>query len=305
MPCIIIEGPDGAGKSTLAAALGDLWINDYGKRPSTAHLLHRGPSQLSSLDDYQLPLQEYDLYSDLVVCDRWHLGEEVYGPRLRGGSKTTEAEFRHLELYLRARGAVQVILDTSPEELKRRLIKRGDEDAKLTIDDLADLQRRYTAAEDKTQLPSLTFFGDGTWPVEKSAAQAMLFWSSQGPRHHDFKTLIGQPHQPRLLLLGDVKSDLAHGLEAAFVPRPGSIGSWLLPQIPTDQLQGVALANANEEDVRALVDFVNPSRVVALGNNATNACRRARVQCESKFHPQYVRRFHHDAFETYAKDLFK
>ena len=76
MPVIIVEGPDGSGKTTLAQYLSYELYLDY-------H--HEGPTPID--------VSPIDYYSQLLraatntVFDRLALGERVYGPILRGSDR--------------------------------------------------------------------------------------------------------------------------------------------------------------------------------------------------------------------------
>ena len=81
---IIIEGPDGAGKTTLARQIAFLTGSEY-------H--HEGPPPEDEV---------YGHYASLLtrsrptVFDRLFEGEGIYGPLLRGGSKLTGFELAKL-----------------------------------------------------------------------------------------------------------------------------------------------------------------------------------------------------------------
>jgi thymidylate kinase len=73
---IILEGPDGSGKTTLAQKLQDLYNLDY-------H--HEGPTpNVDSVLQYYIDTFDNITKNDNIVIDRFALGECVYGPTLRG-----------------------------------------------------------------------------------------------------------------------------------------------------------------------------------------------------------------------------
>lgn len=102
---IIIEGPDGAGKTTLAKVLCSALSMDY-------H--HEGPPPqgVKPYDHYR------NVYRELThptVIDRFHLGEIVYGPLLREKSGLAPAEVFELNRIIEARNG-RVIVCLPPWE---------------------------------------------------------------------------------------------------------------------------------------------------------------------------------------------
>jgi len=83
---IIIEGPDGAGKTRLARELCERYEMAY---------RHEGPPppDANVYRHYLLGLVEAE---EPTVFDRYHLGEIVYGPLLREGSKITLSQIGQL-----------------------------------------------------------------------------------------------------------------------------------------------------------------------------------------------------------------
>lgn len=141
---VIIEGPDCAGKTTLAENM---------RRYTACKVLHRGPPEDDAFVEYTADLQSYqpEAIGANVVCDRWHWGELVYGPMLRGESKLDEEAFRAVEDFLLVRGAVVAYLWDTPAELARRLVQRGDDLVKGT--DAEEMLTRYETVAWESRLP--------------------------------------------------------------------------------------------------------------------------------------------------------
>lgn len=116
---IVLEGPDGAGKSTIAKHLLHM-LN-----PSI--LLSSGPPGQDPKSEYlgKLETASRSMVNGVsVVIDRLHIGELIYGPLLRGGSRLTVHEAYEIDSELWAMNAVAVHVTASTEEIHRRLIER-------------------------------------------------------------------------------------------------------------------------------------------------------------------------------------
>ena len=100
MNLIILEGPDGAGKTTLANELekcGCAYVH-FGVPPLGEDLFKWFLKPLLDAREFQS-----------VVFDRLHLSDRIYGPLMRGDSPLTELHERLIERYLYARGGQVVI----------------------------------------------------------------------------------------------------------------------------------------------------------------------------------------------------
>lgn len=286
---IILEGPDGTGKTTLAGELEEL---------IGARVLHRGPPGQDVITEYARDIQWYQPgRGDHVVCDRWHLGEQVYGPILRGGSRFSRETFAHVEKVLQRRGAVLVVLTAPGGELRRRIGKRGDDlIGPERVDDLVhryDLQFRVG-----TQLPRRIFSG------QPPAAGDLLDWARiaefEASALRLFITYVGPP-APRYLVLGERRNGSPpYPDQAAFTPGPSTSGRYLLSALPDRVLSGAGFANACEENVVELWEVLRRPRVIALGVQAVDACRSEGLVCSSAPHPQFIRRFYHRARGEYG-----
>jgi hypothetical protein len=99
---VILEGPDGSGKTTLARCL----CNGYG-----FSYAHTGPPKPDEnvLLDYALKLYRANESGKNTVIDRLHLGEGIYGPIMRGVDLLTEEGLVILQRMITAYDAKTVI----------------------------------------------------------------------------------------------------------------------------------------------------------------------------------------------------
>lgn len=305
---IIVEGCDGVGKTTFVELLQR--CADYDGR--TFRLLHRGPPTAHPLAEYELDLEgEGDprLYPHrITVCDRWHLGELIYGPLYRGRSRLDNAGLIHVEAFLRARGALLVRLIHSPLEVTARLRKRGGDDVLLYRDValVLDAYRRF-----ESHLPMMTF----TDPTEVQARAVLAVANRLAEDCRgllSYPGYVGSPYATALFV-GDVRGARGPRHRAAFVPYPSTSGHYLLPAIRDAQrtFQGRSwpewgIVNANDDDdVEGLWRFLDRPPIVALGSLAyeTLSRRLAHAPIGAVPHPQYVRRFHHARRADYAAQI--
>jgi len=121
MPIIILEGVDGSGKSTLAAKLAVA-----GKAAGYNVIQeHRGPIKQTVIDEYVRPLFEVGP-DDLLIADRWHLGELIYGPLYRDIS-LAKPHLEAIEGLLDMLHAVRVIVTAPLPVIRQRLEARGED----------------------------------------------------------------------------------------------------------------------------------------------------------------------------------
>jgi thymidylate kinase len=133
---IILEGPDGAGKSTLAREIADQLC------PHVVKMLHAGPPTAHPIDEYVTPLLDYRPGAGShIICDRWHLGEMVYPQILERPTQWNIGIERLVHRFLRSVGACVVLLQPTLSELRTRLDVRGDD--LITSLQLEDITRAY------------------------------------------------------------------------------------------------------------------------------------------------------------------
>ena len=311
MTLTIIEGPDCAGKSTLAGRVVDLLRRTY--PGEHVEYRHCGVPTQHPLDEYVAPLLDYRPGTGRhVVCDRWHVGETVYPAVLDRPTDMTNAVRAYVEAFLRSRGARLIYCQASYQHLVDCGIARDD-----PVDEVERVPAVRAAFDRAVAQTSLrTSAVDATRPIpgylDDVARQVVAYGShaaAQAEVLNAFRTYVGSP-RPRLLLVGDRRGTPSHDLAEfgdwpAFVPRAGTSGDYLLRTLTLDELRvhrhgltigDVGFANACDvDDVHALWLTLGRPSVVGLGNNAQRALRELKVPYREARHPQYVRRFtHHD-----------
>lgn len=116
---IIIEGPDGSGKTTLAEKL---------SKQTGYPVVHR--SQPKSEEEKLQMLRGYVDAIDVgknVIFDRCWYSEMAYGPVMRDESVITYPEMYLLEEKLAKNGAIIIYCTDKPKTLWKRATKRGEE----------------------------------------------------------------------------------------------------------------------------------------------------------------------------------
>lgn len=121
---VVLEGPDGVGKSTLADAL-------EATHGGTVHRINNGPPpndvppylHYSCMIDDVVDICKRDKTA-LVVIDRFHVGELIYAPMFRGTLDLSLDEARAIDHELTEAGVVMVHCYLSAEEMIRRQLAR-------------------------------------------------------------------------------------------------------------------------------------------------------------------------------------
>lgn len=150
---IILEGPDGAGKTTFAQRIVTHLAATFTR--GTITMKKAGPPTRSPRSEYIVPLLDYIPGDDHhVICDRWHLGEWIY-PRVKGRPTEMDRDtFDEIEQFLLSRGAVTVIINPPVETLQRRVFTRGDD--YVRVGELPMLHEAYSIAQ-IPQMPTLRY----------------------------------------------------------------------------------------------------------------------------------------------------
>jgi thymidylate kinase len=145
---IIVEGPDGAGKTTFA----ELIVKELKEREDrTIRLQHFGEPKTDPFVEYTSLGYTSDYH---LVCDRLHWGEVIYGPLYRGESLLGD-RYHRVEDYLNARGAVIAYLTHDVHTLKKRHEHTGED--YLREEHVERVVTEYEAVAARSAVPVLRF----------------------------------------------------------------------------------------------------------------------------------------------------
>lgn len=293
---IILEGVDGAGKTTLATKL-RLQIEETYPGESI-EVLHSQAPTAHPLTEYETPLHDYRPGTGRhVICDRWHLSELVYPEVFGRITEINPAITWHTEMFLKSRGALLVYVDPPSWQLREQFLARGD--TMIKVEQLPELTARYAQVVEKSILARCV----ATNWSEMIVKQARMIDHNYQDLNQ-FVTYVGA-RRPKLLLLGDTSNDNDQSVSSpALQPYPATSGHYLLmalfnggydPQLP------LGLANAcSVDDVNQLWDTLECPTTVTLGNHAALEFPSAIRHVE---HPQWVRRFHYRDALRYARQI--
>jgi hypothetical protein len=300
---IILEGPDGAGKTSLADGLAELLVRNDSTcrvRRIKANVPTRHP-----LDEYLRPIGNYRAGTgEHWILDRWHWGEYVY-PIVRGrASQLDPPAWWAIEAYLRRHGAVVVLCSQYPDRYRQVYRDRGEPEAQA--DELPQVDKLYREVLGMTQLPVVHYnWESGVNGDAFRIVDAARTAEVDAARLDFVRTYLGPPN-PDVLLLGEIRHGLGDdphpelNLDPAFVPFPATSGHYLLNALaridgsPRERNLGIANA-CDVDDPLQLWNILGRPSVVTLGRSAQRTWSKlgpTDYGVATVPHPQYVRRFH-------------
>lgn len=291
---IILDGPDGSGKTTLANTL----AKDHGFK-----VVHTGVPD-PSLDSQGLFNQYVDsldeaLHNDQpVVFDRHYLGECIYGPIMRGKSLLSPMQIKLIERVCRARDVKVVICCPRWETVYANWqVKKNDYVTKpIQLKDIYDCYADFAMPSGPSQYECFNY--------EFAKPDGHLRLLSPGPTLPT--GVIGSP-QAKYLLVGERTNQRVHHRDWAFFSDQGS--SQFLNEA-LDDVPEADLAFVNAIDVagefRDFYQVVNRmpklQTIVALGSSAHVVLNTQAIRHVQLPHPAYWKRFHADD-TTYPTQL--
>lgn len=284
---IILEGPDGCGKTTLANML----IKDYGFRSQHVSRPEKGEDVFKTYSNHLLRALRGD---QPVVFDRLYLGERIYGPIMRGHDLLGEEGQRLIERIVRARDVKTILCLTDYDSAVERWKIRGD-DYILREDSFSQVYDRYQKSEGIYKVYDF----NQREAFEKTGAFVPSATLPQGT--------LGSP-RAEYLFVGDIVNHRVVDDDLPFYSMSGS-SSYLMKAIWAIPEHQMAFTNATNMagDQRDLLSVVgrmpNFKIAVALGRSAEKACKDQGIPFEFIRHPSCAKRFWYKDLSKYANEI--
>ncbi len=294
---VILEGPDGGGKTTLAKHL----EKEHGFK-----YVHTGPPGSGDvLEAYGRTLYDAAREPESVVIDRLQVGERIYGPILRGTDRLGRAGETLLRRLTNAYGA-RVVFCLPPYEVAFENWRKRHQENKELVTKAETYTKIYHAYRN---LDQDIFYAQDTWwnyTVMEVELAAKLLLNFNDPRLRLPKGVIGSRY-PQYLFVGEQANQ--EYLDLPFFALNGS-SAYLNGCIADAGYKEpeIALVNSQALDgTRMPLDAIHLTigepKVIALGTHAHGALDTLRVKHVTIPHPSYWKRFHAAQRNVYVKQL--
>jgi hypothetical protein len=290
---IILEGPDGAGKTTLA----DMLVSYYGF--ARWHTNKPKPEEYVFKTYTDLLVKALD-HDQPVVFDRLHLGETIYGPVMRGIDLLGPLGMRLINRIITARDVKFIVCLPDKGRFRRTFDSRGDdyvqqyEKASTIYDMYLDYANTnaldiYNYAEESESTRNRLLFAPGLSLPVGCVGNPNACWLIVGEAvnhkvlQHDlpFHQLANSS-----LFLNQALA-LTHKQESHFA-------------FTNAYLHGTT----TQRDLKAIVDRMPKFRnAVALGRIAERVCKNFGIEYQYVEHPSCAKRFKFQQMDDYANKL--
>jgi hypothetical protein len=302
---LVLEGIDGAGKTTLAnrlCALDTRYTVQHVGPPAKAGDFIFVPTGEVHVGGSFLELAKYwsvlsNQTADHIIWDRGHLGNWVYQ---HGENRMGVAEMRLLEAILMSHNGLTAVLNTDPE----KAFNRHSGDRKLGDLYVESIQFQQQAHELKSYWVAMDAMGITT---------AFHDWQKYDETKHMDDEGVGS-NKPYIWILGEQRNPNAQ-IQVPFSTTSGLKLVWPWVNPLTMRLSNALRPSADLErgrqglfDVDELSNLyfrwttLDRPRVIALGHTAREACRMAGVKTSLELeHPQHIWRFQQSEAEEWSR----
>lgn len=289
---VILEGVDKAGKTTLAEKL---------KEELHWPIVHFGKPGPRPADEYIVFLKE--LKDKDVICDRFFVGQFVYGPLFRGSVGMTPVEVVTIERLCRKIGAVLIHVNPPYPVIGNRLVDLGDDMISATANVIA--YDKFNAVIPSIKLRyKQTYLGNYSKDIFKVLAnrvKEIRFEHSGNKAFSGIGTCVGK----KIVFVGD-----SLNLRTTWEGFPfdgGPAAEYLQKCLNLSFIQEteVYITNSDRLQRQEVNDLIinGETQFIALGNTAYGRLKALGIKAELVPHPQYWSRFKHSDTAGYVLKL--
>jgi thymidylate kinase len=287
---VIIEGADKTGKTTLAKAIAGELGYEY------VHFSTPKGPPADEYIDFLLALKRP------TVCDRFHLGELVYGPLLRGKPGLTPLQLATIERVMRLQPTVVIHAVTDMKLANDRLVHSTEHEVVNTEQNKAAARLFAEVVPNTNAGPVLRYNGVSQDDIRSVIAEIRKLEVATGslPAYTGIGTVTGQ----RLVFVGEQVNQNVTWRGLPF--DKGASSQFLLDVFAEAGVpeKAVYICNADKltEDEAADLDE-GRTRFISLGKKADNKLAAFGIPHKALPHPQWVKRFNFRQKDAYINDM--
>lgn len=287
---IVIEGPDKTGKTTLAKAIAEQLGYEY------KHFSAPKGSPADEYIDFLLKLRRP------TVCDRFHLGELVYGPMFRGKAGITPLELVTIERLMRLKQTILIQAVTNMMLANKRLVHSTQHEAVDTKQNLAAAEGFAKVFPLTNAGPVIRYDGSSLDSIQKIVNDLRKIRQSLGTpaKYSGIGTIIGS----KIVFVGEQVNKNMTWRNLPF--DKGASSQFLLDifQAAGVPEKAVYICNANKLTQQEVSNLMHGRTVfVALGKKASDKLSSFGIRHSELPHPQFVKRFHYSQKSSYAAEI--
>lgn len=291
---IILEGVDKSGKSTLAKELRSLlkWPVIHFGKPGSDPALEYAQFLLNCNED--------------IICDRFFIGEMVYGPLLRDKRSMSPMQIITIERMCRKIGTILVHVSPPYSIIQDRLTELGDDMVTYEQNQKAyDMFRTVINSvkiEPKTALLWANYKPNViAKQLKKLVDENKNLWRVASNVCSGIGTTVGK----KIVFVGDKVNKNTTWIGQPFDDGPAAkylLRALILSNINENEIY---LTNADKLQAQEIefLKLTGETRFIALGNIAASKLRFLNTKYELVPHPQYWNRFAHEDINGYVKCL--
>lgn len=288
---IVIEGPDKTGKTTLAKAIAKKLGYEY------VHFSAPKGSPADEYIDFLLKLKKP------TVCDRFHLGELVYGPMFRGKAGITPLELVTIERLMRLKQTILIHAVTNMTLANQRLLVSKDHEVVDTKQNLAAAEGFAEVFPHTNAGPVIEYDGSSLDSIRNIIAVLKnVRRSLNKPAKY---TGIGTITGSKIVFVGEQVNGKVTWRGLPF--DKGASSQFLLEAFQKAGVpeKAVYICNADKLTLEEVDNLMRGGRTrfITLGKKAADKLSSFGILHHELRHPQFVKRFHYSKKSNYAAEI--